>query len=118
MFCQEPDLGFVRANDVAHQKIVSAVIASFVRSVGALTSLPQDDLVCFEQAGQLGRHVLAAPWRPRDLRHFVNIGSHSDADAAESHDALCNQIDQRGLLLVMLVQQKVQLVNVAPDICQ
>lgn len=50
MFAQKPHLEFVRAQDSAHEKIISAIVAKFYRSACQLSSLTNHDLVCIEQA--------------------------------------------------------------------
>ena len=50
MLREEPHLEFVRADHVAYQKIVGAVVATFGSLTGHGTGFLQDDLVCFQQA--------------------------------------------------------------------
>ena len=73
--------------------------------------LLDDDLVRLERPVDHARDLLGAVGRPRDGRQLGRVARIADRDAAEALDALGEQVDQLGLLLVVLVEEQVQLIE-------
>src|SRR5262245_33446386 len=111
---QEPHLHLVGADDVAHQQIVGAVIPGLVGLPGRSAGLGQDQLVRLEQAGDLDRNLLAAAWWSRDPGLLRDVRRHGHADPAEDLNPLGDEVDQLGLLAVVLVEEQVKLVEGVP----
>src|SRR5579871_3407286 len=111
MLAQEPDLQFVAAEHLTDHQIVSTVIAQFRSAAGQSARLPDDDLVCVEQARQLHGNFFPAAWWTLDLRGFSDIRRHGDANATKKLDSLGNGIHQFDLLAEMFVEEQVQLIK-------
>src|ERR1700722_15026751 len=111
MVADEPGLELVGAKDVAHCQIVGAVVSSLVGGFGDVVALLHDDLVGFEEAGDLYRNLLAATGRSGDLCDFGAITAHGDGDASEKLDAFGDGIDELYLLVEVLVEEEMELVE-------
>jgi len=111
MLGDEPDLELVGPDHVADEDIVGAVIAGFGGLMGHRARLQQNDLVRMEQARDLDGHLFATPGWTRDQSHLRHVGRHGDADTAQHHDPLGDQVHQLALLVEVLVEQQVQRVE-------
>ena len=111
MLREEPDLLFVPADDVGHQKVVGPVVAGLRGQAGHGARLLEDDLVRVEQPRHLHRYFLPPLRRTGDDRRLGDVGRHREADPAEHLDPLGEHVDQFVLLLVVLVVEEVQLVE-------
>jgi len=94
MFGEEPYLEIVRADDIADQQIVCAVVARVGCGPGWRPDFFQNDLQGFQRAGALYGNLLPRTRRPRNHGHFRDVGRHRDADAAQKLDTLRNGVHQ------------------------
>jgi len=111
---QEPDLHFIGAQHVAYQHVVGAEVAQAVDSRSVAARGQDDDGVRFQQPGQLRERPFASAWRPRDHGRLRHIRRHCNTHSAKQLDALRDGVDQRDLLLVMLVVKQMQLEKGGP----
>ena len=74
MFAQEPDLEFIRSQDIADRKIIGSVIANGRSTPGQGPALPDDDLVSIQQANELQVWFLS--------EHLVNMPLVEAVDSA------------------------------------
>src|SRR5260370_21971576 len=87
VLADEPGLQLVRTEDVADDEVVGALVAGFCGRVGYIEAALDDDLVGFEEAGDLDGHLFPASRRALDAGGLGYVWGHGDGDAAEELDA-------------------------------
>jgi len=70
-----------------------------------------DDLVGFEESGDLDLNPFPAARTTRDAGHLGHITTHGDGDAAEELDSLGDGVDHLNLLVEVFVEEEVELVE-------
>src|SRR3984957_873954 len=117
MLGEEPDLKLLGSNALADDQVVGAVIARVRSLLRHGVRFLEDEFMSFEQARDLHRGFFASARRPRDQGGFGDVVRHGDADAAQELNALGYGVHQFVLLAVVLVEQKMELVErVAGDL--
>jgi [CysO sulfur-carrier protein]-S-L-cysteine hydrolase len=111
VFRHEPGLKLIGANDLADDQVIRAVVTGISGLSGECARFLQDNLVSFQDPGDLNRNFLAAARGPGDDGRFDHIVSHGDADAAEKLNALGDAIDELRLLAKMFIEEQVELVK-------
>jgi hypothetical protein len=111
MVADEPGLKLVGAEDVADHQIIGPVVSDLVGGFGNVVALLHDELVGFEEAGDLDGNLFAAARRSWDPGDFGYIAAHGDGDAAEELDALGDGVDDFELFVEVLIEEQVELVE-------
>ena len=111
VLADEPGLELVGAQDVGDDHVVGAIVARLVGRSRRCRGTLHDDLVGFEQAGDLDGNLFPAPGGRGILVSLGNVAAHGDADAAEQLDALGDGVDHLGLLFVVLIEEEMELVE-------
>src|SRR5260370_17140538 len=75
----EPGLELVGAEDVADDEVVGALVAGFAGGFGDVEAALDDELVGFEEAGDLDGHLFPASGRCPDAGAFCHLPHQPDA---------------------------------------
>jgi hypothetical protein len=111
VLADEPGLEFVGAEDVADDEVVGALVAGFVGCFGDVEAALDDQLVGFEETGDLDGHLFPAAGRAPDPGSFGYVCSHGDGDTAKELNALGDGVDHFDLFVEVLVEEEVELVE-------
>src|SRR5437870_7616472 len=111
---QEPGLQFVAAKHVAHDHVVSSLIAQLVCSLGQLTAMTNNDLVRIQQPRDDHWNFFSATRRTFDPGSLGDIMGHRDGKPAEQLNALGNRVHHFDLLVEMFIEQKMKLIKRRP----
>ena len=108
---EEPGLQFIGPDHVGDDQIICSVISPLGSSLCGVVGIDEDKLMRFEQPRQHGGHFFTTIGRPRNPGNFRYMPRISDRDPAERLDPFGDFIDQLGLLVGVLVEQKVKLIE-------
>ncbi len=111
MLRDKPHLQFVPANDVADDEIIGPVIARVGRAACHRPRFLQHDLVCVQQSRNLHRWLFTPLGRARNERRLRDIRRHRHAHPTEELNPFGDRVNQRVLLVVVLVEQQMQLIE-------
>src|ERR1700733_485689 len=104
MLSNEPGLQFVRSKNIADNKVVRALIASFIRLLRDIQAALNNDLVGLEQPRDLYRNLFPAARRTLYPGNLGNITAHGNRNAAKELNPFCNGIDHLDLLTEVLIK--------------
>jgi len=111
VLADEPGLQLVGTEDVADDEVVGALVAGLAGIFGDVEAALNDDLVGFEEPGDLDGHLFPAARRALNAGGFGHVAAHGDGDAAEELNALGDGVDHLDLLVEVLVEEEVELVE-------
>lgn len=115
VLAQEPDLQFIRTENVADHKVIGAIVADRRSAARQRAALTNDDLMGIQQARELYRNFLSSAGWAFNLSGFGHIRSHGDAHPTEKLNTLGNIIHQFHLFAKMFIKQQVKLVKGGPS---
>jgi hypothetical protein len=111
VFRDVPHVRFVRAQDLAHEKIVRPFVVAFLALLDAVSNASERRFVSVEKTLQHRGHVLRTVRRPWNVGQFGNVARIADGDSAEFRNSLRHRIREFQLLVRVLVEQEVKLIK-------
>ena len=118
MLRDEPHLEFVTPDHIAHDQVVRAVVSRLGRAACPSARLLEHDLVCMEQARDLGGNFLSPPGRPWNQRRLCDVVCHRNAHAAEQLNTLRHGVYHFVLLVIVLIEEEMELIKRGPATCR
>ncbi len=111
VFREKPYLKLVGADHIGDEQVIGSVVARFGGLLSHGVSLFQNQLVSFEKTGDLHGHGLTAARKPGNHGRLRHVRRHSQADAAQELNPLCDLVYQLILFAVMLIKEQMELVK-------